>query len=395
MLKARIVFWFGLAIALVGLGFYYDFDMKWPDFGVGDWMSYWSIPHSLLRGHGYYDLPWLQALQGTLGWNESTYYQTRDYPIRLLWNPPPLILVLLPLGGLSFSLSLLVWIGLSALLYFHAASLFNRHLLHPLPEGVVLGVTFLFVPFLASMFWGQVPPVLVALLIYAWLAQRRGQWIAAGVLLTPLLLKPHLLFIAILLIFLVALRRRQWRLLVAFVGAQTFLLISSFMMDPTWIEGWLGQGTPAEWYTLSLVDMIRSGFVLPGWTRWIGIPIGILVALWRYRHVQEITPRLLGEAVLLSVLFRPYVWHHDVVVLLPAALWLATWVWQNVRLRGLLVAQTAFNVWLMPWADLNVLRYLLYLCTFLLWWIWAGREAAAPHDTHPVPLSAPLPSKGT
>jgi hypothetical protein len=89
------------------------------------------------------------------------------------------------------------------------------------------------------------------------------------------------------------------------------------------------------------------------------------------------------------------VWHHDVVVLLPAALWLATWVWQNVRLRGLLVAQTAFNVWLMPWADLNVLRYLLYLCTFLFWWIWAGREAAAPHGTHPVPLSAPLPSKGT
>lgn len=394
MMKGRTLFLVSLLVTLAGLGAYYRFDMRWPDFGTGDWMSYWSVPHSLLRGHGYFDLAWLKELQGSLGWNEANSGLALGYPIRLLWNPPPLILVLLPFGGLPFSLSLLVWIGLSALLYFHAASVWNRHLPYPLPEAVVLAITFLFLPFLASMYWGQIPPVLTAFLIYAWVAQRQGRLVAAGVLLTPLLLKPHLLFIAILLILVVALRRRHWPLLVSFTGAQTFLLISSFIIDPTWVQGWIGQGTPGEWITLSLADMIRVEFVRSGWVRSIGILIGTLIALWRYRHVQEITPRLLGEAALLSILFSPYVWNHDVVVLLPTALWLASYGWQNARLRVLLLVQAPLNVWLIFWADWSVPHYLLYLGTFLMWWVWARREASAQPTPRPASHALATPVEG-
>lgn len=365
----------GVIIVLLALGAYYQFDMRYPDYGTRDWLSYWSFSRGVLLGKGYSNLEWLRETQLSLGW-DRVYVGKHYYPVQKLWNPPPLIVLLLPLASLPFTASTLTWLGLSTLFYIHAATRFNRYLPHPLPEAAVIAVALLFLPFLAAMFHGQMGPMLGALLIYAWHAQRRGHTLAAGTLLVPLMLKPHLLFVAVSLIFLVALRRRQWGVFVSFSGMLGALLIFLFALEPNWLQAWRGQGAPIAWQTLSLLDMIHTGFALPEWVKIIGLPLGVALAVWRYRHVQVITPYLLAEASLLSILLSPYIWPHDLSVLLAPGLWLASWNWRVLATRLLFLSQIVLNLWPTLLITNSLPRYLVYLTCFLIWWTWANRESA-------------------
>ncbi len=369
--RSRRTAWaFVLAVVVVvlALGSYLRFNIVWGDYGTGDWLAYWSIPRGLLFDRGYYDMPWLADLQQSLGYPERG---AKEYEVWLLWNPPPLVTLLMPFGALNFTSSTLSWIACSALLYGYASAVFNRQLAEPLPEWAAFIFPLGFLPFASATFWGQITPVLAALLVYAWLAQRRGHQTAVGILLVPLLLKPHLFFIAVPLLLLVALRRRQWATFYAFAGFGALLTVVAFILDPAWLTGWLAQGSPNEWQTIALWDMLQTGFDLPGWIQYVGMPLVLLVALYRYRRTEEVTPHLLGEATLLSIISSPYLWHHDVIVTLPAALWLAG-KWWGWGLRWPLLMITVLNIWLMPLRDLTV-RVVPYVVLYLALWLWTGR----------------------
>lgn len=375
MTRTRWGFLLGLLLSLIGLGAYYHFDFQWGDYGTGDWLAYWSIPRGALFGRGYFDAEWLAHIQTVEGYfrQKSEHHPLIFWP---LWNPPPIVTLLIPFGALPFDLATLVWIGASALLYAHAALLVNARLPHPMPEAVALAFAFLFFPFLAGMFWGQVTPLLGAFIVYAWLAQRRGAQVAAGLLLVPILLKPHLLFVSVGLLLLVALRRRQWALLGTFGGMTGLLLIIAFALDPHWIEGWTSQGTPVHWQSFSLWDVLKTARGLPGWIQFAGLPLGVLVGLWRYYRVEVVTLRLLGESMILSLLFNPYLWHHDILVALPTALWIGGALWHRraLWLMGLLCL---FSLWAMPFDHLSW-RFLPYMALFLVLWWWTGRSPLTP-----------------
>jgi hypothetical protein len=378
--------------ALLALGAYYGFNIRWGDYGTGDWLAYWSIPRGLLLGHGYFDSEWLAALQQSAGYNQE-YKAANNYEVWVLWNPPPFVTLLMPFGAFGFTAATLVWIAFSALLYAHAATLFNRELENPLPEWVAMLLPLFFLPFLAAMFWGQITPVLGAFIIYAWLAQRRGRHAAAGILLVPLLLKPHLLYIAAMLLLLVALRRRWWSTWIVGGGFAAILVLVAFVLDPNWVRGWTTQGSPTEWQSLAVWDVLKTGFSLPEWIQYLGMLIGLLVGLYRYRNVTEATPRLLGEATLLSVLFNPYLWHHDVTVTAPAALLIAARLWHwHPLLRWALLGMTALNLWLMPFSYLSV-KFLPYMVLYLTLWLWTGwrtrRQYAQVEQRAPIPRDGP------
>lgn len=104
-------------------------------------------------------------------------------------NPPPFVLVTLPLGFLDYQAALAVWFGLSSfglvlsawLLVFKA----------PLPEkfrttNIFLGLTaalMLYYPTQANFQLGQVTFLLLPTLIIAWLSLRQGRYRLAGALL--------------------------------------------------------------------------------------------------------------------------------------------------------------------------------------------------------------------
>ncbi|MBA3533302.1 MAG: hypothetical protein H0T73_15385 [Ardenticatenales bacterium] len=350
-------------------------------------MAYWSVTRGALLGHGYYDMTWLKETQQSLGY-DRTYVSGHYYPVWLLWNPAPLLLPLMPLAALTFTESTLAWLSISMLLYVHATLLFTRILkqsiLFPFVAAVVVAI--LFLPFFAALAWGQPTLLLGAFLIYAWQAQRRGQQVAAGILLIPLLLKPHLLFIVLGLIGVVAIRNQQWRLIGTGIGGVLALGVVAFLLDPHWLPNWLAQGAPIAWETTALSDMIRVHLDLPPIARFYGVGLGLLLAGWRYRGVTDISPHTLAEATLLSSLCAPYLWYHDTVVLLPVVIWIAaiSWTWP---LASLLLLQMALNAWLFYSEYIGAMdssRYLLYLVLLLGWWFYSQGNSLLRRGSAPV-----------
>ena len=365
----------------MGLGSHYGFSMQWGDYGTGDWMAYWSTPRAVLLNQGYFDFAWQRATQVSVGY-DRIFYAGHYYPVWRLWNPPPLVTLLMPMSGLGFTTSTLAWLGLSAVLYTGAAVRLSRSLPHRVPKAAVILLSLFFVPFFGAMRWGQVTPVLAALLIYAWAAQRNGRHTAAGILLVPVLLKPHLFLVALALMLLVALRQRQWRMLGSFVGMGLFLSGCAFLLDPQWLANWLKEGSPSGWLTFSLWDMGSVLFDLPGWFQFVGIPLGLCLTLWRYRHTREVTPHLIGEAMLLSILFSPYVWSHDVVVLMPAAVCIASQFW-GLRLQAALLFQTIVNAGLTLTPALSERTPWLFVAYVLVLWHWSSQRTPARSSLSP------------
>lgn len=388
----RLVF-VALLGALLGLGAAFGFSMRFPAPGTGDWLGYWGVPRGVLWGRGFFDFDWLAATQQALGFPGGW---TFDFsgghysPVVPLHNPPPIVLLLLPLAGLSFTASLLVWLGLSTVLYVRAATLFNRTLEHPLPETLALLQPFLFLPFLMAVMNGQSGPLLGGLIILAWYLQRRGHHAAAGALLVPILLKPLLLFIAQALLAWVALRRRAWGFFATFGGLSAALCLTAFLIEPGWIGGWLTKATPEGWVSHSPWDLARFWLQLPAWTPFAGPLIVGGYAAYRYRNVNTVTPRLLAEASLLSILASPFFWNHDITVLLPTAMWIASGLWARGLRAGLLaigavvfvvLSQQVFSVG-------DVARFLSVLAGTVGLWFVAGGAPSAGDEEQPLPAAS-------
>lgn len=367
-----------LGLFLLAYGLLTDFNMHWGNYGAGDYIAYWSVPRGLLWGKGFFDLPWLKAIQNAHGYNQTQGYDWAGvyhyFPVMRLWNPPPILALLLPLGGLDLGGSILLWIGLSTLLYAQAASLMNRTQVVRLPDVIALLLPLVFLPFFISMALGQVSPLLGALLVFAWHLQRQGHHAATGVLLVPMLLKPHLLFIAQALLVVVALRRRAWMTLATAIGLSALLVLIAFLLEPDWVNKWRAQGAPIDWQTFSLWDLAQFQWHLPSWFQFVGVLLFGGLAVWRYRSVTVVTPRLLAESTLLSFLGSPYAWSHDITVLLPTVLWIAGTLWQRGP-RILLIPPTLLfaGLLLLPHGLSLLVQHLLQLgiiCVLWLYCVW-------------------------
>lgn len=344
-------------------------NLQWADYGARDLVAYWGVPRTLLWGREFYDFAFLQAVQEGVG-----YVGPAHEPYLLNHNPPPLLAMLLPLGGLPFTGAVLLWHGLSVALYTRAAQLLNRALPRPLPDAVLLAVAFLFVPTLLVIAYGQMALLLVALVVFAWEAQRRGQPGAAGVLLVPVLLKFHLFLLVLPLLVWVALRRGWWQMLVAFGGVLLVLLLLATVLTPNWFFLWRDLAQAWEWVSLSPWDVAQAKLGLPPWFQFVGVALVGAIALWRYRMVRAISPKALGEAGLLSLLAAPFAYSFDAAILMPAALWIGSALWHHRALRVMLVPHILLNLWLMPF-EFNLFLYLGYLGIFVALWLINRRGA--------------------
>lgn len=313
----------GMLLAL--MGYTTGLEFSWWHFGARDFVSYWSVPRALILDVGMYDRSWHEPVHVALGFpGFSAAGASFDY--LPLWNPPPIVLILLPFGALSFTPAALLWTAINLLSFGHAVFLFNRSIKRSLPPTLALWVALFFVPSVHAAYWGQPTPFLVACLIYAWNAQRRGKGAAAGFLMIPLLLKPHLFIAALILLVVVSIRCRNRSQLVALVGGVASLFVMLYVAEPNWYSEWRSQGL-SDALTLALSDLIVAWFGLPESVQLLSLPLGALIALLRYHNTNTITPTVLGEALILSAIFSPYLWPHDLILLTPTALVMTGRLW--------------------------------------------------------------------
>src|SRR4030042_2704069 len=77
-----------------------------PGKGEGDFLTYWSAAHLFVHGGNPYDQNEMYSLQQQS--DPERYSDTNG--LNTAWNPPWLILILLPIGILPFSIAVPAWI---------------------------------------------------------------------------------------------------------------------------------------------------------------------------------------------------------------------------------------------------------------------------------------------
>jgi len=324
--------------------------LPWSDgpIGKGDFIGYWSASRLLLEGRDPYDVDALRSVQ-------QQAYPERGYLI-YTWNPPWLLVLLLPMAALPFQTAAQVWL-LSNVVVMVGCSLWLWRVVTGEHGGrgyliaALAGV--LFPPTLAAIGVGQIVPWVLLASIGLFVGQRRHSYSdrVAG-LLSIVLLKPQVTYLAVSQSVWLAFRQRRWGYFV--IGAASVLALVAVLtlLDSTWLTSYLGNVGArglTEWKTPTLGGAILLVWPM-GWLRYLGLA-AVAVIPWMERRLSAKPAAMsLALPLALGAALAPFGWSFDQILLLPMVLQLLDWSrrlrrgWMYVGLVGLYVIPFAMRV---------------------------------------------------
>jgi hypothetical protein len=169
--------------------------------GIADFRAYWSGSYLLSQGEDFSDPEKIYQVETELtGWTGDIVLYT--------WNPPWLLALLLPYIQFEFSQAAWLWL-LTNITMVVTATFLVWHTLREPGQNKVLAlaapfVAFAFAPTLVALAMGQVNTlVLMGLAGFIYFYRNERQF-SAGVLLSLVMVKPHLVYLTLPIIFLKA-----------------------------------------------------------------------------------------------------------------------------------------------------------------------------------------------
>lgn len=282
--------------------------------GQIDFAGYWSASYLLAHSQNFSNDQNLLAVQQTM----TTLHES--YPMKT-WNPPWLLVLLLPLTWLSFAQASWAWPLFNITLLFvvaiwlHQMGQTNGK---PLYFSLALALLFLFPSTLVALLFGQVNIlVLFGLVAFLW-ANRQKHYFLAGCALALTLVKPQLVYLTLPILLLDCLYNRKWAVFRGLFSALLGLSLIAFLFRPTYLSDYLttvSGGSLLAWQNPTLSSYLHaiSGWE---WVRWLGIELLVgLLAIW-YRYRALVSSRMWLEiSLLLSLISTPFAWSYDFVLL--------------------------------------------------------------------------------
>ncbi len=298
-----------------------------PSMGRGDFRAYWSAAKLLAQSENFADAELLLQTEA-----EHTQWQ-EDWAV-ITWNPPWLLALLLPYTAVSFERATWLWLLTNITMVFTGSVLVWRTLavqnssqrrnhLAPL-------VGLLFLPTMIALLMGQVNTLVFMGLAGFVFFYNREQLFVAGLCLVLTLVKPHLVYLTLPIIFLHLLwMRRDYRALAGLIAGLVTLTAVVFVLRPSFIADYtqtVSEGSLLAWETPTLGGILAVTFGWQ-WAKLMGIVIlPITIWLW-WRNREQVDLNIWVQAtVLISVITAPFGWGYDVIVLLLPLLQIVIWI---------------------------------------------------------------------
>jgi hypothetical protein len=290
--------------------------MEFGSPGTDDFIEYWSAGQLLLHGKNPYDLKELLAIEVGLG---APY----RFP-NIMWNPPWLLLWILPLLLLPFKLAALVWLFLNLALLLACGTVIWR-LLAPAQVcrriAVAWVATLVFIPGLLAIRMGQMPTLLLAGVVGFFYCVAKDKPLLGGMFLILTTIKPHVVYLFWIAVVWWVITERQWKVV---VGAGVTMAVSLGALtaaSPTWISGYqrVLQSPPLYWASTTVGTILRL-LIFRNWPSAQFLPT-VVGGLLFVGYLLIKRPRLnwrtaLSPLLLASVATAAYGWTFDQTVLL-------------------------------------------------------------------------------
>lgn len=291
------------------------------NFGAGDLRTYWLGTQILRAGGNPYDgLIWRAAhFPGGPGISGDK--------LDMLWNPPIVFGLLLPIVSDVFEQTRLIFIFLNLAAYSACFGIclwsWKRHS-DIWPIGFVLALAF--IPFWLTLELGQLSIFVLLFLLLSLVCANRGAWFLSGVVLAPAMIKPHIGFLLTFAIFLASVPERRWHFIVGALLGGAVLLIFPLTANPSAIHDWLSMrdwasrnrsNTAASWMR---VCFSTEAAPFPVWPSYLMPVIGVLLTPIVLKRFEGCFFRAAPILLVLSFITAPYGYVFDAVILLPGML---------------------------------------------------------------------------
>ncbi len=291
------------------------------DYRNSDFFSFWLAGRMVWTGQSQYSaVDWIQAhRQFEASWVSDDRFL---YPLPLAW-------FFVPLGILPLYHAFVIWDFLlgamillsSLLLLFRSKEPGQRAYILPILAGIII-----FRPTFLTLFNGQLGGLLLIVLTGVVLFWEKEKWLAGGLLLSLVALKPNIGVPILLILSFWLLAQKRLGALLGLAAGGLVLLLAGMILNVRWLVEYLSVGSTKVSATFGYVPTLwglaaySTRFDRPATFAVGGIAVaavltGVLWLIWKRR--SDLAPLwAVILAITASLLVTPYSWPYDQLLLI-------------------------------------------------------------------------------
>lgn len=329
----------------------------WParSYLNSDFMQYYAGSRALLEDASPYDQAWWNKFHERLGSIVNTGPPHTGDPTTDWTTPYPLwtFVLFLPIAVFPFDMAAPVFAVLQIVLVLMAAAVLARMLLPDQRGGtpVVLALIVASEPLWVLTAGGNTTGFVAAAFAAATAAILARRATIAGILLSLLLMKPHLIVLGAIALFIGARPELRRPLAAGAVAGASVLIVPTLVLRPNWVGDWLRAASRLQDTSLSnasgwtIARPFTPDFIVP--SAIVVILCVLALAMWWWRDRPPL-PSLVAGALPVSVLVAPHAWSYDYILLVPSVV-LGVAIASGSRARAAGLFGLALVVVLVPW----------------------------------------------
>ncbi len=362
----QLIVWLLLIISL-GVLFSLSPILTKPDNIIADDFSqFWAAGKLNLTGGNPYNPEEIKQTIQKIGGKVSD-----QNVISIMLNPPWTLSVIMPFALLEYPLSRLFWLLLSV-----AVVITSIKILWDIYEGqkknsiIVVFLVLLFSPALSAIQKGQYTPIVligIALALYN-INFRNGYW-TAGIFLAFASLKPQLIYLFWVVLFLWSIYKGRWQLLISIIITIIILTTIPYMINPNVLNQYIqtmGDYPISEWATPTLGTLLRLTFgINKFWLQFLPMAIGtITFSVYWLRHKKtwnwiEGSPLIIAT----SMFTTAYAWSYDAILFIIPIVYVFILVNKYASSMTRIIAVSSLLI-------ISILNLLLHIRFNDFWFFW-------------------------